>query len=96
MKVLFGRAARTETTQALKWYLENIGPMRAEAFERDLAGAVELAARNPELGTPGVGQTRNLPLSRFPYTLHYVAHAGQLQVLAVAHQRRKPGYWAKR
>ena len=96
MKVLFGHAARREATEALKWYLENIGPMRADVFEHALGAAVALAARNPELGTPGVGETRTLPLSRFPYTLHYVAGVGQLHVLAVAHQRRKPGYWAKR
>jgi toxin ParE1/3/4 len=35
-------------------------------------------------------------LQRFPYTIHYEVAASHVTVLAVAHQRRRPGYWQKR
>ena len=35
-------------------------------------------------------------LRRFPYTIHYEVAASFVTVLAVAHQRRRPGYWHER
>jgi toxin ParE1/3/4 len=32
-------------------------------------------------------------LKRFPYTIFYVVEGNTVFVLAVAHQRREPGYW---
>jgi len=35
-----------------------------------------------------------LVLRRFPFGVVYRVLAGEIQVVAVAHHRRKPGYWA--
>jgi len=35
-------------------------------------------------------------LSHFPYTVHYELKGSMVIVLAVAHQRRMPGYWRGR
>ena len=35
-------------------------------------------------------------LRRFPYTIHYEVAGTEVIVLAVAHQRRRPGYWQDR
>ena len=96
MKARYEPAARVELLEALRWYLDNAGPRRADAFERELDVAVHLVMSRPGLGTPGPGGTRSLPLPRFPYTLHYRAEHETIRILAVAHQRRKPGYWRKR
>ena len=40
--------------------------------------------------------TRGLPLRRFPHSLIYAAEDARIWVLAVAHQKRKPGYWRQR
>jgi len=39
---------------------------------------------------------RKLPLSRFPYVLHFERRGDELIVWAVAHTRRRPGYWQRR
>ena len=39
---------------------------------------------------------RRFPLSTFPYTLVYTADAAGVLVVAVAHGRRRPGYWTQR
>jgi len=39
---------------------------------------------------------RKAPLQRFPYVVFYVYDDDNVEVLAIAHQRRKPGYWVRR
>ncbi|MEY2341971.1 hypothetical protein AB4090_07650 [Acidithiobacillus sp. IBUN Pt1247-S3] len=35
-------------------------------------------------------------MKHFPYSIIYTLAAQEIQVLAVAHQSRSPGYWRKR
>jgi toxin ParE1/3/4 len=39
---------------------------------------------------------RRVTLHSFPFDLVYRERQGQVQVLAVAHRRREPGYWVGR
>lgn len=41
-------------------------------------------------------EVRRLPVGRFPYHLVYAHTADVVHVLAVAHDRREPGYWSRR
>lgn len=50
---------------------------------------------NPELGEKRRG-ARRLTVSGFPYDIVYRASNATLEVLAVAHHRRRPGYWRQR
>lgn len=50
---------------------------------------------------PGAGRvirhgSRRVSLRRFPYHLIYRIDSDRVFVLAVAHQRRRPGYWRER
>ena len=58
---------------------------------------IELAPR-PGTSVPGVPDhdVRRVPLRRFPFHIVYVELPDRIQVLAVAHQRRRPGYWNRR
>lgn len=96
MNVLYEPAARAEVTEAVRRYLEVAGPGIAEAFERELNTAIQLLLRFPLLGSPGLRATRKLRLDGFPYTLHYRLDGELIRILAVANQRRKPGYWRGR
>jgi hypothetical protein len=40
--------------------------------------------------------TRRVPLNRFPYTVVYRETEIEIQIVAFAHNRRKPGYWSSR
>jgi hypothetical protein len=33
---------------------------------------------------------------RFPYSLMYIVEEHELYILAIAHQSKRPGYWADR
>jgi len=89
-------AAREEVIEAVRWYLDVAGASIADAFERELDAAVRLLLRFPRLGAPGPHATRGLRLDGFPYTLHYRLDGDSIRILAVANQRRRPGYWRDR
>jgi len=81
---------------AATWYLEVAGPSLADAFELELDAAVRLLMRFPGLGTPGPRGTRSLRLDRFPYSVCYRVGVDEIMLVALAHHRRRPGYWRKR
>lgn len=58
---------------------------------------IELAPR-PGSSVPGIPDhdIRRVPVRRFPFHIVYVELPDRIQVLAVAHQRRRPGYWNSR
>jgi len=39
---------------------------------------------------------RRIPVKRFPYHVVYLEESAAIRVLALAHDRRKPGYWKSR
>lgn len=51
---------------------------------------------HPELGEIVSGNLRHSLLSRFPFMLIYSIEPEGILIVAVAHQRRKPGYWETR
>jgi hypothetical protein len=50
----------------------------------------------PEVGQERAFGIRTLAARRFPYTLVYQIGATEPLILAVAHNRRQPRYWASR
>lgn len=96
MNVLYEPAAQAEVTETVRRYLEVAGPIVADAFERELDTVIQLLLRFPLLGSPGLRSSRKLRLDGFPYTLHYRLDGEVIRILAVANQRRKPGYWRGR
>lgn len=65
-------------------------------FAAAVAAALDRLASSPELGPWLVPGVRRLLVPGFPYGIVYVPEAERLIVLAVAHGRRRPGYWRRR
>jgi len=65
-----------------------------------VAAAVSLIAETPEVAPvwPPMArrQVRKWALRRYPFCLFYVVLDARLVILAVAHVRRRPGYWQSR
>jgi len=65
-------------------------------FLDDVQRVVETLREHPKLGR-AVGQgLRQVLLHRFPFSLIYSTETDAILVIAVAHQRRRPGYWKDR
>lgn len=84
-----------EAQAAYQWYHQR-SPEIAEAFMTELDRGIELIAASPNQWASYVGGTRRWSMRRFPYLVVYREVGGTLQILAVAHVRRRPGYWRKR
>ena len=93
--VYFHEHADAEYEQALDWYLAR-SPHAASGFADELSRAVEMIAGSPQRWTAGLHGTRRFLLRRFPFALIYRELPSVIQVLAVAHCHRRPGYWKTR
>jgi toxin ParE1/3/4 len=87
--------AVAEARAATQWYRER-SVLAADAFLAELDRAVERIAEHPEMYPHYVGGTRRYLLQRFPFYLVYRELPGKLELGAIAHGRRKPGYWKNR
>jgi len=87
--------AIAEAQAANRWYRER-SPSAAAAYLAELDLAVAAIAENPEMWPRYVHGTRRYILHRFPFYLVYRETADRIEIIAVAHGRRKPGYWKDR
>ena len=66
------------------------------AFVAEFERSVNLVLDNPMMGAAFRGAVRRCILRRFPYSIIYQLVTDELRVIAVAHHRRRPGYWVNR
>ena len=98
--IRFDPSANDELFEAIDWYDERRSGLGAE-FLDSVRRTLDFAVRQPRPGSlvPGIGDdpaVRRVPLARFPYQLVVLASPGELLVIAVMHERRRPGYWSGR
>jgi len=93
-------AAFEELREAVRWYDGQRPGLGAELCAA-VEAALDMIREAP--GTAGlVGGSstdrpaRRVPVARFPYVVVFVELPEELQVLALAHVRRRPGYWRRR
>ncbi len=96
MRVIYEPASYEELREAVAWYLKEAGQRQAEALNRDIDARLALLMQHPLSGTPNANNIRRMPLRVFPYTLYYRVEGDVIRIFAVAHQKRRPGYWRKR
>lgn len=87
--------ASDELEAAFDWYLER-SDSSAAGFLRAVEAALGTLADVPELSSRFEAGTRRYVLRDFPFSLIYRASPGLVQVIAVAHHRRRPRYWQSR
>lgn len=88
--------AASEYDAAFDWYLER-SPDAARKFDAEFERALEQIAQTPQRWASGPYSTRQFLLRRFPFFVIYRERVhGDIQVVAVAHTSRKPGYWKER
>ena len=87
--------AIAEPRAAYRWYAEQ-NPSAAIAFMTELDHAISEIETSPERWPVHLHGTRKFLFRRFPYAVIYRITERDLQVIAVAHGRRRPGYWRSR
>ena len=99
-RVRFEGEAAEEYRLAGRWYearRENLGVEFLDAVDDTIERILAL----PRSGTrvPSIGPdlpVRRLAVTRFPYHVVYLKMDDDLRILAIAHDRRRPGYWKTR
>jgi plasmid stabilization system protein ParE len=89
--------AAAEYDAAFDWYLAR-SPDAALKFDAEFDRALAEIAQAPQRWVGGRPQgTRRCLLRKFPFLLIYRERSGgEIQIVAVAHTSRKPGYWKER
>jgi plasmid stabilization system protein ParE len=90
--VEFRPAALEEARAAAVWYRER-SPAAADAFNDEITKAIKEIVSAPERWPQYRSGTRRFVLHRFPFFVVYRAQPNVVHVIAVAHARRRPGYW---
>jgi plasmid stabilization system protein ParE len=91
------RAASEEFAAAVQWYEEQRPGLGAEFYDAVIE-TTDRIETHPEIGAPVSPdqRTRRLLVQRFPYQAVYHLLADEVIIVAVAHLKRRPGYWKKR
>jgi plasmid stabilization system protein ParE len=88
-------AAEEEMVEAALFY-EAAGSGLGHDFLGDVQRGVDLLRERPQLGRSMGRGLRQALLTRFPFSLIYALEPEAVLIVAVAHQRRRPGYWRTR
>lgn len=99
-RVQIEAAAKAELAAAIEWYEEQSPGLGAE-LHAAVDEVMERLKTPPDGGTsvPNVAAelgVRRIFTKRFPYGVIYVVRDDTVSVIAVAHLRRRPGYWQDR
>jgi plasmid stabilization system protein ParE len=88
--------AAAEYDAVFDWYMAR-SPDAALKFDAEFDRALVELAQAPQRWAGGPHDTRRLLLRKFPFLLIYRERTGrEIQIVAVAHTSRKPGYWKER
>jgi plasmid stabilization system protein ParE len=96
LKVTWHGEARRELREAVAYYRDQAGLDVARGFRFAAMRAAERLLDYPDLGANAGHGARRFVVHDYPYTLIYRAQPESLTILAVAHQSRRPRYWAGR
>jgi len=92
----FHPAAEAEYLETIAYYESRkpgLGTMYLVEFEKIMVSVCESPYRCRIERKPDI---RRRVMVRFPFTILYRVASGSVQILAVAHQKRRPVYWIGR
>jgi toxin ParE1/3/4 len=90
----FHPAAQDEFIESALYY-EAVRTGLGVAFRDAVRAVLDRVREHPEIGEPRHG-TRRVMVAGFPYDIVYRLMSLDLEVLAIAHHRRRPGYSRRR
>jgi len=91
----FHPRAVEEARAARRYYARRSAPL-ANRFMTALDNALSQISATPNQWPTHLHGTRFLRLRRFPYLVIYRQTPFAVQIVAVAHTKRRPGYWRRR
>ena len=96
MRIWFHPEAEAEHLETVAYYetrRAGLGAHYLDAFEQALESVRTNTHRYRIVQEPDI---RRAPLARFPLSIVYRETRERIEILAVAHQKRRPAYWIAR
>ena len=87
--------ASAEADAAAAFYNDK-RPGLAQRFLDELEGTPHRLQRHPQAYSQVEGEIRKSRVAHFPYGIIYRARPDVIEIIAVMHLRRSPGYWKQR
>ncbi len=87
--------ARRDFDESFDWYSER-STRAAIRFANAVDAALTVVAADPERFTAVDELHRECPVRRFPFRIVYRVVEHRVLVVAIAHAKRRPGYWKDR
>ncbi len=94
-KLRIHEAARREANLATVWHSERSLPL-GRRLRAELLSSIASARIDPFRYPSYLHGTRRVLLDKFPYFIVFLDWQDEIYIVAVAHAKRRPGYWAKR
>jgi plasmid stabilization system protein ParE len=88
-------SAEAELNEAADFY-DRVSIGLGAKFIEEIERAIGSIKQFPEASPLIRDRVRKKTLKRFPYSLIYSIRPGEIRILAVAHQKRRPFYWRDR
>src|SRR5262245_39922300 len=96
-EIRFVEAAKREYLKVCRWYESHANESVASAFVDELDHVLSRITDDLTAGTEFRIRYRWIRLRKFPYLVYFrYINKDCALVLAVAHKRRRPGYWLRR
>jgi len=95
MRLWFAPAGQAEYVGVAAHY-KALGSARGRAFAEDFRAALDAILAFPQSSSADGDGVRKKVLRRHPYIIVYRASDQDIEVVALAHTSRKPGYWRNR
>lgn len=88
--------AKQDLREAVEWYRARDADL-ANRFLDEVYKILALLERFPNIGGPVYGiddaDVRQLPVNNFPYQVVFRRQEHRTMVVAITHERKRPGYW---
>lgn len=91
----FHPEADAELEEAAVFYESRLAGL-GKSFAAEVERTIALVREFPEAGSQVGTRRRRVLVARFPYSIVYRQDPDAVVIVAVAHQRRRPGYWRRR
>ena len=95
MVIKFHPDADAELMDAKNWYEER-SKVAARAFGTEVTWAMRRIQEAPGRWKRHLGGARRFLLPNFPFSIIYRESEETIEIVAVAHYRRRPDYWLER
>lgn len=94
-KVEYHPEAKFEMSESANWYDKKVNGLGLE-FLLEVRNAESKIVENPEQWSIYEAGTRRYLMRTFPFAIIYISSKEKIQVVAIGHSKRKPGFWKER